>query len=321
MKQSSFDVPILFLVFNRPDTTQVVFDQIKKIKPKKLFVAADGPRIDISGEKEKCERVRSIVNQVDWECEVKTLFREHNLGCAKNNSSAISWFFENVEEGIILEDDCVPDLTFFDFCKLMLEKYRYEEKVMMVAGTNYLFNKVKTKEAYFFSKYYSVWGWATWKRAWDKFDFEMKDWRNSRKNKIKELKKIFRKKFLVNFWVENFDKVIEKKVDTWDIRWCYSCIFNNGLSVVSINNLVSNIGIGGTHIKNKSSIICMDIKPFELCSVRFPSRIIANNRLDKKNYKTLGIIRPYLFRVKHFIKTFLKKGLRIIQRFWVRCFF
>ena len=198
MSLSLFDTPILFIIFNRPDTTQVVFNRIKEIKPKYLFIAADGPRLNVSDEVEKCEETREIINQIDWDCELKTLFRDRNLGCGMGVSSAITWFFDYVEQGIILEDDCLPDLTFFEFTALMLEKYKDNNKIKMISGTNYFFNKVKSKESYYFSKCFFIWGWATWKRAWSEFDFDMKSWPKNKKKHF--LQTIFENKKIYNYW-------------------------------------------------------------------------------------------------------------------------
>jgi len=168
-----FNTPILFLVFNRPNTTQRVFNVIRQVKPKQLFVAADGPRRDKGADEEKCEATREIVKQIDWDCEVKTLFREENLGCGKAVSSAITWFFENVEEGIILEDDCLPNLDFFGYCEELLDRYRDNREVMFIGGDNFQKGKKWGDASYYFSAYNHVWGWATWKRTWDIYDFKL----------------------------------------------------------------------------------------------------------------------------------------------------
>jgi len=166
--------PILFLIFNRPDTTQKVFNAIRKAKPKQFFIAADGSPPDREGEIEKCQKSRKIATSVDWDCEVKTLFRDKNLGCKIAISSAIDWFFENVEEGIILEDDCLPHQSFFWFCQELLEYYRNDTRIMHISGDNFQFGRKRGEGSYYFSKYSHVWGWATWRRAWKCFDINMK---------------------------------------------------------------------------------------------------------------------------------------------------
>jgi len=274
--------PILFIVFNRPETTAKVFETIRQAKPTRLFVAADGSRDGRAGEKELCATVRQIATNVDWPCQVETLFREKNLGCKNAVSSAITWFFNNVEQGIILEDDCLPNQSFFTFCELMLEKYRDTEKVMMVSGINRLDANEADKD-YFFSRLYSIWGWATWKRAWQKYDIEMTGWEQRRKNN--ELAKMFTHKRMTNVYAEIFDSVYINKVDTWDAQWAYSCLFNNGLSITPKYNLVSNIGSAGTHThKGKNPSLFRPTRDF-VCKFNDDLAIAPNNKQDWIQFK------------------------------------
>ena len=157
-----FNVPILLIVFNRLNTTQKVFEKIKEVKPKKFFIAADGPRKNKEGEKEKTGEVRKfILENIDWDCEVKTLFRDENLGCGKSVSGAITWFFENVEEGIIFEDDTVPDKSLFNFCEAMLNKYRLENEIKIIGGVNFQDGIKRGDASYYFTRICHIWGWAT----------------------------------------------------------------------------------------------------------------------------------------------------------------
>ena len=245
MPEYILNTPVLFLIFNRPDTTQVVFDEIRKAQPTQLFVAADGPRKNYSHDPENCRRAREIIRQVDWDCKVTTLFREENLGCKHAISSAIDWFFSHVEEGIILEDDCVPDQSFFPFCQELLEKYRDDERVMMIGGTNYLFNHNEMNESYYFSRYYAIWGWATWKRAWSFYDIGISDWPTY--NSRKYLDEIYKNRKIVSFFRKMMQEAYDRHLDTWDIQWAYTCIFNYGLSICPKYNLISNIGNTGVH--------------------------------------------------------------------------
>ena len=170
------------MVFNRPDTTAQVFETIRQAKPARLYVAADGARKEKDGELERVAMVREIATTVDWPCEVKTLFQDKNLGCKNAVSSAISWFFEHEEQGIILEDDCLPSADFFDFCENNLEKYRSDTRIMMIAGTNYLPSE-NLRVPFFFSEHFIIWGWATWRRAWQLYDLEMSSWNYELNNK------------------------------------------------------------------------------------------------------------------------------------------
>ncbi|KKP24472.1 MAG: Nucleotide-diphospho-sugar transferase domain-containing protein [candidate division TM6 bacterium GW2011_GWF2_28_16] len=291
-----FKTPVLFIIFNRPDVTQIVFDQIKKIKPKYLFVAADGPRVNNIDDLAKCEKTRAIINQIDWDCELKTLFRDKNLGCGLGVSSAITWFFDNVEQGIILEDDCVPDLTFFDFAELMLEKYKYNNKVKMISGTNYLFNKIKRTESYYFSKYYSIWGWATWKRAWRDFDFNLTNWPEIKNSNYLKNSFNFKRDKLTKFWSNNFDAVYDKKIDCWGYQWFYACLLSDGVTLVPVNNLVSNIGNIGAHGSGGSPFLRMPIKKTDIQLIIDPKNIVADDALDKLTYKNIGLFKYNLFK-------------------------
>lgn len=248
------DTPVLLLIFNRPKTTKLVFEQIRLAKPKKLFIAADGPRENKIGEQEKCEQARAIVNDIDWDCEINTLFRDKNLGCGCAVSSAISWFFENVEEGIILEDDCLPNQDFFRFCNEMLIKFRFDKEIMEVTGTS-LFSNQQTfgNATYYFSEYGSIWGWATWKRAWSFYDIKMSDY----PQKISSLKNRIEKKKDGKVWLGSFEKAYLGQFDTWDYQWIYTIWKNKGLCVVPNYNLISNIGFGSdsTHTGWDDSVL------------------------------------------------------------------
>ena len=312
----SFDTPILFIIFNRPDTTQIVFNRIKEIKPKYLFIAADGPRLNVSDEVEKCEKTRKIINQIDWDCELKTLFRSENLGCGKGVSSAITWFFDHVEQGIILEDDCVPDLSFFQFAELMLEKYRKNLKVKMVAGTNLLGNNSKNQESYYFSQYFSIWGWATWKRAWNEYDFYMRLWPEIKSKGILTNKFKFKRKTLNKYWSNIFDRVFQGKIDTWDYQWFFACLINDGLSIVSKNNLISNIGYFGVHSNGDSKFLNMRSISISISSIKHPKSISANVKLDYLTYKDMGVIcKPIILQIKFFRYRFLH-GIKKVGAFF-----
>lgn len=255
MSADTLPVAILFLVFNRPDNTAKVFEVIRSARPGRLYIASDGPRVSREGEIETVELVRSIATQVDWPCEVKLLFREENLGCKIAVSSAISWFFESEAEGIILEDDCLPGIDFFRFSKELLEKYRHDERVGIICGTNlYNLNRILpaaySDESYYFGRSASIWGWATWRRVWKDYDVNISEWSELRKSKA--YKKNFTKrkwKFLCNV----FDKTQENKVDTWDYQLGFSLLKTNRLCVIPNINLIKNIGFNSdaTHTRNQ----------------------------------------------------------------------
>lgn len=239
----NLDTPILFLIFNRPDVTVRVFAEIRVAQPKQLFIAADGPRVGKEGEAELCDETRKLVmEQIDWECDVKTLFREDNLGCRRAVSGAISWFFDNVEEGIVLEDDCLPDPSFFSYCSELLERYRNDERVMMISGDNFQRGQKRGVASYYFSKIPHIWGWASWKRAWQHYTVDMGDYEEFKSQG--QIADVFNTVGEQQFWLTNFSMVAEQNMDTWDFQWVYAIMRNSGLCIAPNVNLVSNIGFG-----------------------------------------------------------------------------
>jgi len=249
-----FDIPIAVIVFNRPRHTEQLLLELKKIRPLKLFIVADGPRPSKIMDLQLCEEVRALVDAlVDWPCELHKNFREENLGCGLSPAQGIDWVFEYVERAIILEDDCLPSKSFFEFCKYGLERYLDDDRVMMISGNNHLLGKKKIQYSYFYSINTQTHGWATWKRAWNRYDFYMKDWPKYRSllwlwSIHKDIKYAFK-------WRKIFDEVYKKanseiKYDCWDFQWTYACWKNRSLNIIPQRNLVSNIGYGfdATHI-------------------------------------------------------------------------
>lgn len=249
------NTPVLFIVFNRPETTVQVFEAIRKARPKQLFVAADGPRAGKEGEKERCEEARRIATNVDWDCELKTLFREENIGCGRGPAEAITWFFEQVEQGIILEDDCLPAQSFFKFSEELLNRYSNDQVVQMIAGANLLEDWDSCKDSYLFSTKGGMWGWSTWRRAWNKFDYFVGPLRKERIQKL----------FFQN--ISNpgerkvyFDALMQavnnpETITFWDYQWVFSRLYNGQITIVPKINMIKNIGFGenATHTYDKES--------------------------------------------------------------------
>ena len=243
------DTAVLFLVFNRLDVTKQVFGAIKQAKPPRLYVASDGPRNDKEGELDKVEKVRKyILDNINWPCEIKTLFRDTNLGCKYAVSGAIDWFFDNEEQGIILEDDCLPSQSFFWYCESLLEQYQNDDRIFLVSGYKKNFNR-KNNDDYFFSNLGGIWGWASWKRAWKHYDVEMSDIDSYRKqngfnNLLGNTNGQLREKIIMS--------VCNGKINTWDYQWAYARHKNNGLACIPRVSLIENVGFGpdATHTKN-----------------------------------------------------------------------
>jgi hypothetical protein len=244
--------PVLFLIFNRPDVTRRVFNAIRMARPPKLYIAADGPRMNKAGEAERCKEVQDIVSRVDWPCEVNKLIREDNLGCRLAISDALDWFFLQEPEGIILEDDCLPDPSFFQYCDELLERYRGNDRVGMISGCNFQSGIQRGEGSYYFSQFCHIWGWATWARAWKKYDVKISQWPELKHNDWLASRGFNGQER--RHWEKAFDKVFNGKIDTWDHQWTLTCWINNMLAVMPNTNLISNIGFGesATHTVNKS---------------------------------------------------------------------
>ena len=247
--------PVLLLIFNRPDHTEQVMEQIRQAEPPKLFVGADGPRAGHPDDTRRCEEAREVASRIDWDCEVDTLFRDENLGCKEAISSAISWFFEHVEEGIILEDDCVPHATFFPYCSELLDRYRDDERVMVVSGNNFQPPDRDYGGSYYFSVNNHCWGWATWQRSWEHYDGNIEAWPDLRETEW--LQGWLASEAAAHYWGSIFDRAVRGEIDSWAYPWTFSCWVQHGLSVLPSVNLVSNIGFGpqATHTKNNSEIV------------------------------------------------------------------
>jgi hypothetical protein len=290
---------VLFLIFNRPDTTARVFAAIRNARPERFYVAADGPREGRPTEAEQCRATREIVTAIDWECELHTLFREQNLGCRDAVSSAISWFFQQEDEGIILEDDCLPHPSFFPFCELMLDRYRDDERVMMIGGTNYLLNQIDIEESYCFSRYFPIWGWASWRRAWNKYDLTMKEW--PRLKAEEALKSFYSQGFMQRYVSNMFDGGWAGRLATWDIQWFYSCLFSNALCIIPRVNLVSNIGLVGTHTSGDTANNAFPVFDLQTEHLVHPSNIYPNFQYDgeffskKLKLGIIGLVRKVYF--------------------------
>jgi hypothetical protein len=284
--------PVAFFIFKRPDTTKQVFEAIRQAKPSKLFLIADGPRPDRPGEAELCEATRAVVKNIDWDCEVFTNFSDVNLGCGKRPASGISWVFEQVEEAIILEDDCLPHPTFFRYCQEMLERYRDDERVASIAGSNFQFGYRRTNDSYYFSRHCICWGWATWKRAWKHFDFEMAHWPEIRDSGI--LLNILQDPVEVKHIIKEFQATYEGKTQAWDYQWQLACWLQSGMSITPNTNLVSNIGCGpdATHTFDQtdcranlpSRAMNFPLKHPECILVDYISDRVARQKMQEKSY-------------------------------------
>jgi hypothetical protein len=224
---------------------------------------------------EKCNKVKEIFSNIDWPCEVKTLYREKNMGCHEAIPNSISWFFSQVDAGIILEDDCLPDESFFPYCAELLEKYKSDERIMMISGDNFLPDHNFSDNSYFYSKYAFIWGWATWKRAWDKFDNDMKTYPAFRTSK--EMRSSYPNFLERFFWRNGFDKKYNG-YEGWDLKWGYTLISNRGFNIIPTKNLVKNIGFGPEATATKRTVKSMIIPTESICFPLVHPKIIDENK-------------------------------------------
>ena len=272
--------PVGFLIFNRPNHTRRVFAEIAKAKPPKLFIIADGPRVAVAGEAERCAAARAVVERIDWDCDVKGNYSDENLGCKKRVASGLTWIFDQVEEAIVLEDDTLPDPTFFRFCEELLEKYRSDERIMHISGNNYQFGRRVDSHSYYFSRYDHIWGWASWRRAWRAYDGDMKLWPELRDSSW--LLDILDDQDEARWWHECFDRVYAGQIDTWDAQWLFAIWRLRGVAVTPNLNLVSNIGFGRasthTHVAHPLSKLKRAPMTFPL---RHPPSMSCDDAADR----------------------------------------
>ncbi len=272
--------PVLFLVFNRPDTTARVFEAIRQARPPRLYVAADGPRPDRAGEAERCAEVRRIATAVDWPCEVRTLFRDANLGCRRAVSGAITWFFEHEPEGIILEDDCLPHPDFFRFCGELLGRYRDDGRIAVITGDNFQ----NEMDGYGYSYYYSIfnhcWGWASWRRAWQHYDAELATFEPTHTAPV--LRRMVADPAFSDYWLKRFEQVRAGAIDSWAYIWTYSCWMRQGWTCTPRANLVTNIGFGvdATHTtKGDSAVASLPMRGLAF-PLDHPPEVVVDKRFD-----------------------------------------
>lgn len=286
MSLEALEAPVALVIFNRPDTTERAFAEIARAQPPKLLVIADGPRSSRPGEAERCAQARAITEQVDWPCEVFRNYAESNLGCKRRLTSGIRWVFEQVPEAIFLEDDCVPHPTFFTFCEQLLHRYRNDERVSQIGGTNFQFGKDRTAASYYFSRYHHVWGWASWRRAWQDYDGDISLWPEIRAGGW--LAAVIPDAAERAYWTRTLDAVHEGKIDTWDYQWNLSSWLQGRVSIVPATNLVSNIGFGpqATHARGASIFASMAVQPMRF-PLQHPPVVLPNLEADAYTARTM----------------------------------
>lgn len=273
------DVPVLFVIYRRSEATRRVFEAIAAARPRRLFIAADGPAT--TADREACEATRAVVGRVDWECDVVYDWSDQNLGLNRRMISAINWVFREFDSAIVLEDDCVPHPRFFDFCSSMLHRYRDDSRVVHVSGECYRVRR-EGNCSYFFSKYPLAWGWGTWRRAWSLFDPVIRSWPQFRAQP--EANALFDSADERHYWLSTFARLYEDqtigKPISWDYAWYYACM-TNGLSIHPVSNLVSNIGHGplASNTRDVTELSNRPTEPLEDALVH-PDWIVRDRQAD-----------------------------------------
>ena len=277
--------PVLLLAYRRPDTTARVLEALRAVRPQRLFVACDGPRGDDPAEREACTATRALIHSaIDWPCDRQLLLREEHRGCRRGVSEAISWFFAQVEEGIVLEDDIVAAPAFFRFCGDLLERYRDDRRVGVISGSNFQPRGPRDGASYYFSIYNHCWGWASWRRAWAAYDAELAGWPAFRDQGW--LEDLGGRRF-ERYWTSCLERVRRGEVDTWDYIWTYSCWREGLLTCLPAVNLVRNIGFGhalATHTTGGASPHG-PIGALEL-PLRHPRQMLADRRADAHTFRS-----------------------------------
>ena len=279
------NTPVAFLIFNRPDVTRRVFEAIAAARPKRLLVVADGPRND--EEAKRCNETRAIIESVNWDCEVQTNYADVNLGCKRRVSSGLDWVFENCEEAIIVEDDCLPHESFFPFCEELLARYRDDERVGMICGSNFQRGVEISADSYFFALNVTAWGWASWRRVWRNYDVEMKRWPELRETNW--LSELLINPVAVKYWSEAFDSTYQGENNTWDYQFFFSWWAQNQLAAIPQKNLVSNIGFGdvSTHTRDTLPTLAnLPVKPLPF-PLKHPADVVLDTAADKRAFRNI----------------------------------
>lgn len=290
--------PVLLLVFNRPELTEKVFQRIADAKPEKLFLVADGPRVGNKEDEIASAKVKEVLRNINWDCKVYRNYSDTNLGCGIRVASGISWVFEHVDRAIILEDDCLPDPSFFRFCDETLEKYKNDKRIMNISGKNLHHEYVESPDSYFFSHYPVTWGWATWRRAWDYYDYHLSLWEQLKETdfplqvtKYKKTADHLRHHFNNTYRNDQPKDIYSSDYTyTWDYQWVFTCMAQQGLSIVPENNLISNVGFGknATHTTDKNhEFSSMPVKGMDF-PLKHPGHKVVNSKADDLFFRKMS---------------------------------
>jgi hypothetical protein len=300
------NTPVALIVFNRPDSTAQVFAAIRAAQPPQLFIISDGPRADRPEDLEKCQAVRAIVDQVDWPCDVQTNYAEKNMGCKYRVASGLDWVFSLVEEAIILEDDCLPHPSFFTYCESLLEKYRDDRRIGIISGHNNLFGYRRSSDSYYYSNIPYIWGWATWRRTWEAYDFNISLWPEVRDSG--RLKDIFKHDIEVKTWTSIFDYQYDGYFNAWDYQLTFASLVNNWLNIIPSTNLISNLGFtdDATHTKNSKDPLSKQLTQEMIFPLTHP-KVMIHDQVSERKVFYKSVYSPFTLRWERKIKKFWKE--------------
>jgi len=273
------NIPIVLIIYHRPDLTKNLVNNLRSVKPKNIYVVADGPKTP--QDKVACDYARDMIKEIDWPCQIHKIYARVNMGLRKRVVSGLDTVFKKEKWAIILEDDLVIDPSFFPYCEQLLKKYAKNDQIISISGNNFQFGKNEIKKSYYFSRYVHSWGWATWKRAWDLYDDNLTDWTKLRQNNW--LNTTLSSRVLALYWTMIFDMVSAGQVDSWAYRWTYSALKNTKLTIIPDRNLVSNIGYGtkATHTTRKSRVMGMETSKM-IFPLKHPRRVQRNINADRQ---------------------------------------
>ncbi len=281
----SFTTPVLLIAWRRPHTTKQVIDAIRVAAPTRIFVACDGPNPERAGEAEKVAATRALIGkEIDWPCTMERLYSDVNHGCRLGPSCAISWFFKQVEEGIILEDDCVPHPDFFPYCAELLERYREDERIWCISGNNFQEGRWRGDGSYYFSRYNHCWGWASWRCCWSHYDRDLSRWPALKASGLLEgmFEDPIERGYWSNIWYKTYSE--SQLVTWWDYQWTFTCLVNGGLTALPNANLVSNVGFGadGSHTTAESEHTAYG--EAHLLPLRHPTFLLRDAEADRFSF-------------------------------------
>ena len=281
------NTPLLLIAWRSPHTLRQVIDAIRPVAPTRLFVACDGPNPERPDEAEKVAATRAVIeHEIDWPCQIERLYSDGNRGCRLGVSRAITWFFEQVEEGIILEDDCVPHPDFFPYCTTLLERYRHDTRVWCISGNNFQNGQWRGDGSYYFSRYNHCWGWASWRRCWQHYDADLSQWPALRDSGL--LDTIFEDPLERHYWSGIWQRLLDTgEPDSWAYRWTFTCLANSGLTALPNHNLVSNVGFGEDATHTTGSPLQTDIKHQGIQPDILPRFLIRDAEADQYTFNTV----------------------------------